>query len=78
VRLQQFVPLVRMSAEVVYVRLQNQGARLERSAAEHTAVLDAIRSGDAELAERLAREHVRAAAAHWIDEEGSDAVPARR
>jgi DNA-binding GntR family transcriptional regulator len=77
-RLQQFVPLVRMSSEVVYVRLQNQGLRLRTSADEHTAVLDAIRAGDGERAEQLARAHVRAAAAHWIDEEDDDAVRAGR
>lgn len=77
-RLQQFVPLVRMSSEVVYVRLQNQGARLRRSAEEHTEILAAIRAGDAEHAERLARAHVRAAAAHWIEPEDRDAVRSRR
>lgn len=66
-RLQQFIPLVRMSAQVVYIRLQNQGRRLTHSADEHTRVLDAIRAGDAETAERLAREHVRNAAAHWLE-----------
>ena len=66
-RLQQFIPLVRMSAQVVYTRLQNQGRRLTHSADEHTRVLDAIRAGDAEAAERLAREHVRNAAAHWLE-----------
>lgn len=65
-RLAQFIPLVRMSSEVMYIRMQNQGARLRSSAAEHTALLDAIRSRDPERAERLAREHVRAAVAHWI------------
>ncbi len=65
-RLQQFIPLVRMSSEVVYMRLQNQGKRLSRSAGEHGSVLDAIRSGDPALAERLAREHVRNAADHWL------------
>ncbi len=66
-RLQQFIPLVRMSAQVVYTRLQKQGRRLTHSADEHTRVLDAIRAGDAEAAERLAREHVRNAAAHWLE-----------
>jgi len=66
-RLQQFVPLVRVSAQVVYTRLQNQGRRLTHSADEHTHVLDAIRAGDPEAAERLAREHVRNAAAHWLE-----------
>jgi DNA-binding GntR family transcriptional regulator len=65
-RLQQFIPLVRMSAQVVYIRLQNQGRRLTHSAGEHTRVLDAIRAGDPDTAERLAREHVRNAAAHWL------------
>lgn len=66
-RLQQFIPLVRMSCKVVYMHLQNQGRRLSRSADEHARVLAAIRSGDAERAERLAREHVRNAAAHWLE-----------
>jgi len=66
-RLQQFIPLVRMSAQVVYIRLQNQGRRLTHSADEHARVLGAIRAGDAEAAERLAREHVRNAAAHWLE-----------
>jgi len=68
-RLRQFVPLVRMSSEVVYMRMQNQGPRLTRSANEHAAILAAIRSGDAEAAERLAREHVRNAADHWLGED---------
>ncbi len=66
-RLQQFIPLVRMSSEVVYIHLQNQGRRLTSSAHEHTRLLDAIRSGDADAAERSAREHVRNAAAHWLE-----------
>jgi DNA-binding GntR family transcriptional regulator len=66
-RLQQFVPLVRMSAQAIYIRLQNQGRRLTHSAGEHTGVLDAIRARDCETAERLAREHVRNAAAHWLE-----------
>ncbi|HEY0381086.1 MAG TPA: GntR family transcriptional regulator [Candidatus Elarobacter sp.] len=66
-RLQQFVPLVRMSTQVVYIRLQNQGRRLAHSADEHGRVLDAIRAGDPDAAERLAREHVRNAAAHWLE-----------
>jgi DNA-binding GntR family transcriptional regulator len=66
-RLQQFIPLVRMSAQVVYIRMQNQGRRLTHSADEHTRVLVAIRARDPETAERLAREHVRNAAAHWLE-----------
>lgn len=66
-RLQQFIPLVRMSSQVVYIRMQNQGLRLAHSADEHARVLDAIRAGDADTAERLAREHVRNAVAHWLE-----------
>jgi DNA-binding GntR family transcriptional regulator len=66
-RLQQFIPLVRMSSQVVYIRMQNQGRRLTSSADEHARVLDAIRAGDTDAAERLAREHVRNAAAHWLE-----------
>jgi DNA-binding GntR family transcriptional regulator len=65
-RLQFFIPLVRMSSEVIYTRLQNQRRRLSVSADEHTRVLAAIRSGDGEAAERLARLHVRNAAKHWL------------
>jgi len=68
-RLRQFVPLVRMSSEVVYMRLQNQGRRLARSAGEHASILDAIRAREGGVAERLAREHVRNAASHWLREE---------
>ena len=66
VRLQQFIALVRMSTQVVYMRLQNQDRRLAHSTDEHGRVLDAIRAGDADAAERLAREHVRNTAAHWL------------
>ena len=66
-RLQQFVPLVRMSSKVVYAHLQHQEQRLSLSADEHLLLLDAIRSGDAETAERVAREHVRNASAHWLE-----------
>lgn len=66
-RLQHFVPLVRMSSKVVYAHLQHQEQRLSLSADEHLLLLDAIRSGDAETAERTAREHVRNASAHWLE-----------
>ena len=65
-RLQQFVPLVRMASEVVYTRAQKEGRRLASSATEHTRILAAIRSGDGEEAERIARAHVRNAARHWL------------
>ena len=65
-RLQQFIPLVRMSSKVVYAHLQHQEERLSLSADEHRSLLDAIRSGDEDAAERTAREHVRNAAAHWL------------
>jgi DNA-binding GntR family transcriptional regulator len=65
-RLQQFIPLVRMASEIVYTRVQKEGRRLASSATEHTRILAAIRSGDGEAAERLARTHVRNAARHWL------------
>ena len=65
-RLQQFIPLVRMSSKVVYAHLQHQEQRLSLSSDEHRALLDAIRSGDGEAAERAARAHVRNAATHWL------------
>jgi GntR family transcriptional regulator of vanillate catabolism len=74
-RLQGFVPLVRMSSEVVYMRMQDQGARLTTSASEHLRILDAIRSGDPVAAERVAREHVRNAAKHWLCTEGAEGCP---
>jgi GntR family transcriptional regulator of vanillate catabolism len=74
-RLQTFIPLVRMSSEVVYMRMQGQERRLSVSASEHTRILDAIRSGDGVAAERLAREHVRNAADHWLQGEEADGCP---
>jgi DNA-binding FadR family transcriptional regulator len=71
--LQQFIPLVRMSSKVVYAHLQHQEQRLSLSADEHRSLLDAIRSGDEDAAERTAREHVRNAAAHWLFPEGAAA-----
>jgi DNA-binding GntR family transcriptional regulator len=65
-RLQQFVPLVRMASEVVYTRAQKEGRRLASSATEHTRILAAIRAGDGEEAERIARAHVRNASRHWL------------
>ncbi len=65
-RLQQFIPLVRMSSKVVYAHLQHQGQRLSLSADEHRRVLDAIRSGNGAAAETAAREHVRNATTHWL------------
>lgn len=65
-RLQQYIPLVRMSAKVVFANLQDLDHRLRSSGEEHRTLLAAIRSGDGEAAERSARDHVRNAAAFWL------------
>jgi len=73
-RLQHFVSLVRMSSKVVYAHLQHQEERLSLSADEHVLVLDAIRSGDGDAAERIARDHVRNAVAHWLEPVSGNAL----
>jgi DNA-binding GntR family transcriptional regulator len=65
-RLQQYVPLVRMSAKVVFANVKDLDHRLSSSGEEHRTLLAAIRSGDGEAAERSARDHVRNAAAFWL------------
>lgn len=76
-RLRAFVPLVRMSAQAVYVHLQAQTERLVQSAGEHAAILTAIDGGDSELAERVARSHVRHAANHWLPPRQGRTEPAQ-
>jgi DNA-binding GntR family transcriptional regulator len=66
--LQQFHPLVRITSQAVYLRLGHQPSRHRQSSQEHAGLLKAIRDRKPDLAERLAREHIRKAAQFWLKE----------
>jgi DNA-binding GntR family transcriptional regulator len=53
------LPLVHMTSQVFIPIARVSAARAERALGEHGQIVAAIRTGDAELAERLAREHIR-------------------
>ncbi|MHB1595603.1 MAG: GntR family transcriptional regulator [Streptosporangiaceae bacterium] len=58
---------VRVSSQLPYLQdWSDKTGRLRDAVTEHHAVLAAIAQGDADRAERLAREHVRNAAGHWL------------
>jgi GntR family transcriptional regulator of vanillate catabolism len=65
-RLLQLVPIVRMSADMLFGRYPASPARMLVSAHEHEAIYDAIAGKNASKAERLARKHISAAAKHWL------------
>ena len=71
--LAQLEHLIRISSHMLYPILKNSGERMEASAAEHVAILDAIVAGDGDRAERLARDHIRQARAFWVPELGGQA-----
>jgi DNA-binding GntR family transcriptional regulator len=64
--LRQFQGLVRITSQAVYLHLGHQPLRHRLSSREHVAILEAIRTRDPVQAERLAREHIRNAAAFWL------------
>lgn len=51
-------------SKVIMRRVMILPGRAEQGLIEHRAILDALRSGDAELAERLRRENIRSAVEH--------------
>jgi DNA-binding GntR family transcriptional regulator len=55
----------RISTHMLAPRLQTNTRRMIESAREHHGILNAISAGDAELAERLARDHIRSARESW-------------
>jgi len=78
-RLLQFASLVRVASQALYGRLGLQPLRHQLSAREHREILEALRSRNSELAERVARIHIRRAADHWLkpgtDGEGDRRLP---
>ena len=64
--LQQFHSLVRITSQVVYLRLGWQKLRHQQSSREHAEILNAIKGHDPAQAERCARQHVRRAAQFWL------------
>jgi DNA-binding GntR family transcriptional regulator len=64
--LQQFHSLVRITSQAIYLRQGKQQLRHKQSSREHAEILAAIKARDAELAERVARRHVRRAAQFWL------------
>jgi len=64
--LDQLRVVVRLSSQATYLGNQPGGERLRRSALEHRGILTAIVEQEAELAEELARAHVRNASSHWV------------
>jgi GntR family transcriptional regulator, vanillate catabolism transcriptional regulator len=68
-RLEEFLPLVRISTQMWYARLGSRPDRLEVQAHEHRSVVEAITSGDGAEAERLARHHIQESLRTW---EGPD------
>jgi DNA-binding GntR family transcriptional regulator len=68
-RLNQFEIVVRISSQMLYPLLSSDENRMLASAREHLDILRAIECQDAEAAEYLAREHIRAAKTAWLDRE---------
>lgn len=64
-RLLRFAPEVRISAQMLYPRIATNQDRMSRSATEHHAIASAIGSGEPDLAERLAREHIARTLEAW-------------
>jgi DNA-binding GntR family transcriptional regulator len=65
-RLQQFEPIVGMSAQMLFHRYPTRVDRMRQSAEEHFEIIKAIASQDGERAERVARAHIQAASAFWL------------
>lgn len=65
-RLGQFETIVRLSSQMLYPRLNRDQERMLASAHEHMEIAEAVGRGDSELADRLAREHIRSAMKAWL------------
>jgi DNA-binding GntR family transcriptional regulator len=66
---------------LTWIALGSDVRRLERDAAEHAAILDALTRGDGATAGTLLREHAKRASellVRTVDEIGQEATPARR
>jgi GntR family transcriptional regulator, vanillate catabolism transcriptional regulator len=64
--LQQFMPLIRITSQAIYMRHGRQRTRHQQSSKEHFDILEAIKAKDGVLAEKLARGHIRNAADFWL------------
>jgi GntR family transcriptional regulator, vanillate catabolism transcriptional regulator len=70
-RFSQFEIVVRISSQMLYPRLSSDEKRMLASSREHLDILRAIDEGDADKAELLARQHIRAATTAWLNRESS-------
>jgi DNA-binding GntR family transcriptional regulator len=70
-RFSQFEIVVRISSQMLYPRLSSDEKRMLASSREHLDILQAIDRGDADTAELLAREHIRAATVAWLNRESN-------
>lgn len=62
--------IVAMGSQAIYLdRTGSHHNRLLGAGHEHHDILQAILDGNADLAEKLAREHIRNARQHWIDDD---------
>lgn len=71
-RLNQFASLVQLSSQVPYLEGPTMPERLRRSIEEHRQIVEAIRDGDQDGAERAARGHVKRAFSFWYSEQRND------
>ncbi|HEX6447399.1 MAG TPA: GntR family transcriptional regulator [Streptosporangiales bacterium] len=71
-RLNQFASLVQLSSQVPYLEGPTMPERLRRSIEEHRQIVEAIRVGDQDAAERAARGHVKRAFSFWYSEQPDD------
>jgi len=67
VRLLQTLPVVRLSAQMMFGRLATGPERMRDSVSEHRGIYDAILAGDGDEAERLSRAHIDAARGYWLE-----------
>lgn len=67
-RMDQLEILVKVSALMMFPRVAGHDERMLEATNEHIAILEAIERGDAEGAERAARDHIRAATHAWVSD----------
>ncbi|MCL5960397.1 MAG: GntR family transcriptional regulator [Chloroflexi bacterium] len=57
-RFVQFIPSIRMSAQMLFPVLLCRAERITAALREHTSIFDAIKDGDPDVAERCAKTHI--------------------
>lgn len=70
-RLEQTLFIVQLSTLMLYPRFAERPERMLASAKEHWAILDQIRAGNADEAERIATRHIETASDFWFGTDGS-------